>query len=282
MEYSFTNVWGQGWNLWKKSWLMLMCGVLIIAAAYIPAWLVMGVQNILGAAQLANKDSQALAVATGGVGLLGGCFSFLYSIFVLLPLVYGLLWMGVRAARGQVPQLSDILRGYRRFPTILGTIVLFYIVALIPLILAAAVLGAIAVFGIGIDQLKDGIQESDFDAVSRLALALGGLWAVICYVVLVWISIRLYFSLVIAIDDSIPSRGPLACIETSWRITRGKALSLFGLIFTIGLMFAVTILCCVLPSIVFGYPLGITMFGLAYDMLLRSDAKTNQTTLTAA
>lgn len=282
MEYSFTNVWGQSWNLWKKSWLMLMAGVVIVVVAYIPMFLVTGVQNLITALQVANKESQPLAVANGGLSLFGGCFSLFYGTFILLPLACGLLWMGVRAARGQVPQLGDILRGYRRFPTILGTMVLFYIVALIPVVLAAAVFIAIAVFGIGVDQIKDGIQSSDFDDVSQLALALGGLWAVICYVVLIWICIRLYFSLNVAIDDSIPARGPLGCIETSWRITRGKSLSLVGLFFTIGLMTAATVVCCFLPSIVFGYPLGITMFGLAYDMLLRSDAKTNQSTIIAA
>ena len=36
MEYSFTNVWGQSWAMYKRSWLMLTAGVVINVVANIP------------------------------------------------------------------------------------------------------------------------------------------------------------------------------------------------------------------------------------------------------
>ena len=147
MEYSFTNVWGQSWAMYKKSWLMLTAGVAIFLVANIPTQISNLAQNGLLFGQQKNPDQPAWAAISGGIG----CFIFIYSIFVLLPLLAGLIWMGLRAARGQTPMIGDILRGYRRFPTVLGTCVLVYILILIPLILALAVGAAIIFFGVGFD-----------------------------------------------------------------------------------------------------------------------------------
>ena len=272
MEYSFTNVWGQSWAMYKKSWLMLTAGVAIYLVANIPTQISNLAQNGLLFGQQKNPDQPAWAAISGGIG----CFILIYSIFVLLPLLAGLIWMGLRAARGQTPMIRDILRGYRRFPTVLGTCVLVYILILIPLILALAVGAAIIFFGVGFEVFKDGVQQQDFDSFSKAALLGAGAWTFICIIVMYWIGLRTSFSLLVAVDESISARGPLACIEMSWKMTRGRALSLLGLFITIGVMTLATLFACCLPVIGLGYPLALTMYGLAYNMLLNRDGFTDQ------
>jgi uncharacterized membrane protein len=272
MEYSFTNVWGQSWGMYKKSWLMLTAGVVIYFVASIPTQISNLAQNGLLFGQQKNPDQPAWSAISGGIG----CFILIYSIFVLLPLLAGLIWMGLRAARGQTPMIGDILRGYRRFPTVLGVVVLMYILALIPVILALAVGGAIIFFGVGFEVFKDGVQQQDFDSFSKAALLGAGAWTFVCIIVMYWIDLRTSFSLLVAVDESISARGPLACIEMSWKMTRGRALSLLGLFITIGVMTLATLFACCLPVIGLGYPLALTMYGLAYNMLLNRDGFTDQ------
>ena len=272
MEYSFTNVWGQSWAMYKKSWLMLTAGVVIFLVANIPSQISNLAQNGLLFGQQKNPDQPAWSAISGGIG----CFILIYSIFVLLPLLAGLIWMGLRAARGQTPMIGDILRGYRRFPTVLGTYVLVYILILIPLILALAVGAAIIFFGVGFEVFKDGVQQQDFDSFSLVAFLGAGAWAFICSIVMYWIGLRTSFALLVAVDESISARGPLACIEMSWKMTRGRALSLLGLFITMGVMMFATLFACCLPVIGLGYPLALTMYGLAYNMLLNRDGFTDQ------
>jgi hypothetical protein len=172
--------------------------------------------------------------------------------------------------------IGDILRGYRRFPTVLGVVVLVYILALIPVILALAVGAAIIFFGVGFEVFKDGVQQQDFDSFSKAAFLGAGAWTFFCFIVMYWIVLRTSFSLLVAVDESISERGPLACIEMSWKMTRGRALSLLGLFITIGVMTFATLFACCLPVIGLGYPLALTMYGLAYNMLLNRDGFTDQ------
>ncbi len=272
MDYSFTNVWGQSWAIYKKSWLMLTAGVVIFIAASIPTLIGNIAQNGLLFGQQQNPDQPVWSAISGGLG----CFLLIYSIFVLLPLLAGLIWMGLRAARGQTPMIGDILRGYRRFPTVLGTCVLMYILLLIPIICAVGVGAAIAFFGDGLEAMKDGLQKTDFDNYSRVAILAACGWALICVVVMYWIGLRMSFALLVAVDESITARGPLACIEMSWKMTRGRALSLLGLFITVYVMIIATLFACCLPVIGLGYPLALTMYGLAYTMLLNRDGFTDQ------
>ncbi len=275
-EYSFTNVWGQSWALYKKSWMILTVSVVVYFAANLPTWGLSTVQNVLKIVQEKNPDSVDFEMVTQKFNAGMGFFIAVYSLVVLIPLYAGMLWMGLRAARGQTPEIRDILRGFRRFPSVLGTVLLTYVIVLVPIALAVAVGGAIAFWGVGIETFEDGIDLSDFDNYSKAALAGGAAWALVCIVVAYWIVIRLSLAMFVVIDESLGARGPLQSIELSWRITRQRALSLLGLFITIGLMLIATYLCCCLPVIFVGCPLALVMGGLAYNMLLGRDGFINQ------
>ncbi len=278
MKYSFTNVWGQSWALYKKSWTILSAACVIYFLANIPAQAVNILRLFAQSGEPKPEPTPATAAILGGLG----CFSAVWAIFVILPIAGGLYWMGTRASRAETPTLSDILQGYRRFPALIGAFVLLCVVLTIPVLLALMVSLAIVYLGIGFEVFKDGVQRTDFDDCSRAAIALGALWTLACLVVMYWIAIRTVFVWLIVTDESLGKVGPVRAIELSWRITRGNALSLFGLFMTIGIMLYATLLCCVLPILFVGMPLAFTQFGVAYNLLLSQDRNQNQFAPTAA
>ena len=278
MNYSFTNVWGQSWPLYRKAWIMLTAGVAIYLAANLPTYAVNIVQSVMTGGDQKAQLSQASRSLLAGLG----CFSGLWGIFVVLPIAAGLYWMGTRAARSEYPVLSDILQGFRRFPSVLGVMVLLCIAFLIPIILAFAVLLAIVYFGIGFETFKDGVQSTDFDDCSKAAVICGSVWSVVCVVVMYWIAMRTVFAWLIVTDGRLGRTGAMRSIELSWRITQGHALSLFGLFITIGLMVSATFCCCVLPMFIVGFPLALTQIGVAYNLLLNQDGITHQSATPAA
>ncbi|MFM7480526.1 MAG: hypothetical protein ACKO4V_05285 [Planctomycetota bacterium] len=279
--YSFTNVWGLGWSRWRTSFLPLFLGTLILAAVNVPMQL-QSLANIPAvivntkaseSAEAAERLKAASAAASGISGIFG-CFAGIWGIFVALPILAGFVWMGVQAARGVVPEVGSILQGYRRFPTVLGGLVLSAIILLVPYLLAISVALPLLLSQSDwdINQLGQLMRTQDtWDGGFIAALIIAAVWIAVCVVVIYWIGIRLMMWLPIAVDEVGPRRGAWASINRSWHITRGSALSLFGLLFTASLMAAFTVVLCCVPYFVVGLPLYITLFGLAYAMLSQQE-----------
>ncbi len=283
MQYSFTNAWGASWGTLKRSWLRLSGVCVIYLIANIPVWFSSIAQVITErVGQKHSSESQTIAAATGSISGLMGCCSGVYQLLVLTPLMVGVLWIAICAVRGSRVEFGEMLRGFRRFPSVLGTVLLFIVVQMVPLILGVAVLAAVMWFGIGFDQFKDGVQWADFDDVSRAALAVGFAWMVATIVICYWISIRSMFAFSFVVDRERGNLGPLAAIEASWALTRGRALSLLGFVITVGMAGSVTVLCCILPYVVFGMPFVFVAFATAYQQLLNRDAKPSAPIVTGA
>ena len=282
MEYSFTNAWGASWGTLKATWLRLAGAGVIYLLANIPVYGVNAVQMIGQLIQKQNPDEAKVAVATAAVSVLTGCFVFIYQIFVLLPLAAGLIWVATRAVRSHRVVYGDLLRGFRRFPSVIGTVLLVGVVQFIPIMLGLSVLATIVWFGIGFANFKDGIQWKDFDDASRAAIIVGLAWVIICAVICYWIAIRTTFSLFVVVDETLGRRGPLASIETSWRMTKGRALSLLGLLICLSVACMATLLACCVPFIFVGMPLCLIVVATAYNMLLAKDVQPQETIVASA
>lgn len=267
MEYSFTNVWGSSWEVYRRSWKILFAAVAVYMLANLPSIGASLGQNIILSMQ--RRDPQSVGPQAMSIASVLGCFNFIYTVFVVTPLMAGVMWLSLRTVRNEPAQLNDLMQGYRRFPSLIGAYFLLTLIVLVPVLLAVGVLLAITYFGMGFDAFKDGIQWTDFDDCSRIALGLGLLWVLVCYLAMLFISIRLAFVWWLVTDKSQGPLGAAAAIERSWNITRGRVLSLLGLFITIGVMMMATTLCCCLPLFVLGIPLGIVQCSLAYDMLLK-------------
>jgi len=289
--YSFTNAWGLGWPRWKASFLPLFLGTLIVAAVNVPLQL----PNLLNipvtianaraseSPEAAESMKAATAAASGVIGIFS-CFALVWGLFVALPIFGGFVWMGVQAARGTVPAVGSILQGYRRFPTVLGGLFLSVLLLLIPYLLAISVplVFLLSQSGWDVSQVGQSFNASDTWTGGAIAgLVIAAVWLVVCVVIIYWIGIRLIMWLPIAMDGVGPRRGAWASINRSWQITRGSALSLFGLMLTASLMAAFTVVLCCAPYFLVGVPLYVTLFGLAYAMLsqqeMARDASANAT-----
>jgi len=274
-------VWGLGWSRWRASFLPLFLGTLIVVAVYVPLQLPNLVNiptAIMGAkasqsAEAAQNLKQASVWASGLAGVFG-CFALLWSIFVSLPILGGFVWMGVQAARGTVPSVGSILQGYRRFPTVLGGVFYSVIIFLVPYLLAIGVALPLLLSqsGWNLDQLSQLTNDPEsWDGGFVAALIIAAVWVAVCVVVIYWIGLRLMMWLPVVVDDAGPRCGAWASINRSWQITRGSALSLFGLLLTAGLMTMFTLVLCCAPYLLVGLPLYITLYGLAYAMLSQQE-----------
>lgn len=283
--YSFTNVWGLGWSRWWASFLPLFLGTLIVVAVYVPLQLPNLVNiptAIVGAKasqspETAQNLKDASVVASGLAGIFG-CFAVLWSIFVSLPILAGFVWMGVQAARGTVPSVGSIFQGFRRFPTVLGGVFFSVIIFAVPYLLAIGVALALLLSQSGWDtgQLNQLMNDHEsWDGGFVTALIIAAVWVAVCVVVIYWIGLRLIMWLPVVVDDAGPRRGAWASINRSWQITRGSALSLFGLLLTAGLLSMFTLVLCCAPYFLVGLPLYITLYGLAYAMLSQQEADGN-------
>ena len=273
MGYSFTNAWGASWETYRANWLKLTGLSVIYLLAIMPMWGAQMVQVIANVLQKEKPESAEMAAALGSLGGILGCVALLYAIFVVIPLCVGVFWVVIRAVRTKEVEFSDILQGFRRFPRVLGIYLLVVIAQFVPMILGFAVLIAIVVFGVGTERFKDGVQWTDFDDYSRLALVGGLGWLLACVIVSWWIQLRTVFSLAVVCDSKLGAPGIIERVETSWRMTRGNALSLLGLIITVSVVMWASVCCCVLPVVFFGAPLTVVILATAYDQLLAQDGQ---------
>lgn len=283
--YSFTNVWGLGWSRWRASFLPLFLGTLIVVAVYVPLQLpnLVNIPTVIMDAKASQSPEAAQNLKEASVwasGLAGifGCFALLWSIFVSLPILGGFVWMGVQAARGTVPSVGSVLQGYRRFPTVLGGVFYSAIIFLVPYLLAISVALPLLLSqsGWSTDQLSQLMNDPEsWDGGFVAALIIAAVWVAVCVVVIYWIGLRLMMWLPVVVDDAGPRCGAWASINRSWQITRGSALSLFGLLLTAGLMAMFTLVLCCAPYLLVGLPLYITLYGLAYAMLSQQEMDRN-------
>jgi len=258
---------------------MLAIGVSICALLSLPLAGAQVFQAVAASGPLKERAPEA-AVALRNIGGLLGCCAFVYSIFVFTPMTFGLLAFAIGATREGSVRFALLLEGYRRFPRVLGTTLLLAVVAWVPLLLGLAVAGAITAFGVGFERFQDGIQRTDFDDYSRVAIALGAAWMFACVMVSWWIYVRTSFAYLRIVDPAFPTQRVVDAVESSWRMTRGSAFSLIGLFVTLAVMTTATLLACVVPYLLVGVPFMLTIIASAYLQFLGTDAGTDDLTAT--
>lgn len=197
----------------------------------------------------------------------GGLILAVATVLVGIPLAAGIQWAGVRAARKEL-DVSDLFAPYKRFFTVLG-------IALVSGLLQLAV--ALPLVFVGLLTLGSAIVDNDVlhRPVNGVLVGVLLLMAFVTLGVMIYLSTRLYFASVLAIDPRTASAqtGPLGVVEAlkrSWELTSGRAFEVlaYGLC-AILVAFATVLLFCVGLFFV-GFPLMIVFYGSAYELLRRS------------
>lgn len=268
MEYSFTNVWGRSWEVYGRAWGVLLAGVGAYIVVNIPSTAASMVQSFVEQSRQLDPNS----VGPGMVKFGGACgiFSWVYTVCIVYPSMAGIMWMSLRAVRGQPAGVGDMLQGFRRFPSVIGAYFLTTLSMLVPVVLMAGGVLAIVHFAGGIDDFRDGVQKDDFARYSSVHIAAVSLVVVVGYVAMMWIVLRQILTMFLVIDTAAGPLGAVAAIRRSWELTRGRALPLFGLLIVMGLMLVGTALACCLPMLFLGIPLALIQFSVAYELLNKS------------
>jgi hypothetical protein len=206
---------------------------------------------------------------TLALGVISNCFSLVWFFLVQLPVMMGAFLMAIRTGRGESPAFRDILHGYRRLPAQWGAAILQYLAAL-PLYVVGIGSMLLSVVAFLYPASMQGVSPG----LAAVSGALGILLAIVMVPALIvgtWISIRVLFSVMAVIDPAMSGVGPIAAVGVSWRVTRGHALGLLGLMIIVGVIAIVTALCCLVPLFVFGIPATFALLAAAWLLLMRRE-----------
>ena len=202
----------------------------------------------------------ALAVITGIIDemLVGpnawvSPVSMASQVFVQAPLGVGVGAIAVLRYRDGAGSFDDILIGFRRYWPVVGVSLLVSMLTWVILIVGGAVVG----FGAAL-----------FAAVSiPAAIGVGVVLGICLFVLLVYVSIRLWFATLLCVDPRGSHPGPVDAIKLSWYLTSGYVFKLWITSVILGLIAIACVLLLVLPFLFYTMPLFACVFGVMYVLI---------------
>ena len=188
----------------------------------------------------------------GGIPYLG----VVYGLFLNFVFKAGQSYIGIRLADTELmgtppPELGNLFDGFRRYLSLLGATWLYLLIVLV---------STLPVWGIIFWLEESGLV----DPPALFFPVLVGLLIPVVYVML-----RLFFVCQIIMCEG---KGTMDAFYESWRITKGRVLSLFGLIVVVGLILLLGALLFVV-GLLFAIPVVMAACGAAYRMMSRPAEK---------
>ncbi len=199
---------------------------------------------------------------------LGSLVNFVYSVLVVAPLMVGSLFVGVRAARGQATSVEDIRCVVPRFWSLIGYILLLYLISLVVIVPFAVVGGLVGAAATGAVGAGGGTAPLSIMFVLVLVLVFFAVLA------MTFVSLRLYPGMLRLVDPALPAIGVFDAMKYSWNLTAGLVwLSLLALTLTV-MTLAFLSVCLLIVGVIFlGIPLLIAVIGAAYAMLSQASLR---------
>ena len=251
MNYSFANVFAVGWKTFTENYGLLLGISFIVFVASLAPTVVMLPMNIFNPG--ANN-------ALGFITMIQ-IFNYGWSLLVVLPLTLGGLWVGVKIARGEEVQFSDVWTPYHRLGWVLLGVLLLYLLVLI-IYIAAFVCG-------GIPGLIVGFIVASASGDAGPGVISGAIVGVLIVLPIIFYGLARVIPMMVPIID--PKMGrmspPDAMLWSLKRTGNGIAWSLAGLMVVMSLMAGVSVAACGLPYLFLVLPLSQTIFGSAYALL---------------
>jgi hypothetical protein len=194
--YTLGGLFDFGWKAYKQNWGVLTGGVAIFFVV------VMGVSIPFAILQtLLGGDNMATGIAVQAV-------SFIVQTLIQGVLSLGLFLMGLKAARGEKPQLADLFGGLPRLGTWIAQV----------LLIGAAITPVAALVGGGFALLMPGLSGT----TAFIAAAVVG---VLLLPVVLYFSLGVSFAAIEVVAQ--PSVGAVTSLRNSWAIVSGKRLEIF-------------------------------------------------------
>lgn len=247
--YSFAAAFSVGWDSFKAQWgVLALIGLLYIAVTTVLSLpLYAGMLTVQSAGWTSDTITLMVVLATA---------TQLVSFFVGLPLLAGVLYAGVRAARREL-RFADCLAGFRRYGAVLGTVVLGGLI-----IFAAVLVPYLIVIGGGMMVINQ----------TALTLTLlGVVIAIIGYALALAIAfpatVALIFSVLLVVDPRVSAAGGMSALIEGFAMTKGNRPSLCGLLFVLYLILGMSVYACCVGVVLLGAPLMLAGIGAAYELI---------------
>jgi hypothetical protein len=248
--YSFAAAFSVGWDSFKAQWgLLALIGLLYIAFTIVLSLpLYAGMLTVQFAGWTSDTITLIVVLATA---------TQLVSFFVGPPLLAGVLYAGVRAARREL-RFADCFVGFRRYGAVLGTVVLGGLI-----IFAAVLVPYLIVIGGGMMVINQ--------TALTLTSVLGVVIAIIGYALALAIAfpatVALIFSVLLVVDPRVSATGGMSALIEGFAMTKGNRPSLCGLLFVLYLILGMSVYACCVGVVLFGAPLMLAGIGAAYELI---------------
>lgn len=175
----------------------------------------------------------------------------IHSVLVVAPLGVGPIYIAARTFRGEYAGFDDIFIGFHRW----GSVVL------VSLLIQLAVF--ILSTGFGVVAASVGLTSGAAGSV----LLMIGVAGIIFAIVMLYLSVRIYFATLLIVDPIGPHSSALESLQISWHLTSRSAWTLFWTAIVISVIAGVCFLLLILPGILYGMPLIYAASGAVYVIL---------------
>lgn len=191
--------------------------------------------------------------------LLSSAWELLTFFLLDVPLLAGVVMIGVRLARGERPAFDAMFDGFRAY----GPVVL---IGFVRQLIISAGLAVVVVPVVGL-LLLTGFSRGQLPLVMVLGMSIALLAAMGIYL---FLAARLFFADVMYLDQTGPRPRPMDAIRLSWRIT-GPVTFTLVLLGLLGSLIALgTTLLLIIGLFLLGAPLLIAMFGITVRRMIES------------
>ncbi|MFO0829085.1 MAG: DUF4339 domain-containing protein [Phycisphaerales bacterium] len=242
--YSFSNAFSLGWRAFKTQWPQLLAAALIYAGL---SFIMALPQFLLNGFPPTRGTSQAASAAA----VVGGCFEMVVGVLAGIPLATGLVYAGAQAVRGRANAL-DLFAPFKRYGSVLASGLLVGLVYVGCAIAGYAFLFACLLFG--------GV------GFGRAGAGVGGIIGMVLCITVIVILVarvvcRILLAPVICADPAHGNVSAMDAIRLSWANTKGISVSMFGVLFVVGLIAVATVFLLCVGYILVGVPLVIAVYG---------------------
>ncbi len=247
-EFSIRSMLSLAVVVFKQNYLQLLACVVLVAVLSVPMYVLNGMGRMLAGGGWPTGTAALLVL-----------LAIAYGVLVSPAIGPGLYWCGVKAIRGNAG-ISDVFGVYRRFLDLLGTqilwilvafgaSILFYISLLVAFLIASLVVGS----------------------PGFLVAAIIGLPIVVIGVILIIrMSVAVVLSMILVCDPTVQVRGGGDAMRVGWRLAGHRRSRVSYGLFVAALLLVLSAFLFCIGYLFLGMPFFVAAVAATYEMMRRS------------
>lgn len=255
-KFSFTNAFEQGWATFKANYRLalfafLAPGAILLVVSIIMQFVQAGLLGLsganMGAAPAPGQTTNVAGILVASLAYM--VISIAVAVLIQWPCYASLAYGTVATFRGEPASAKNLLRGFFRYPRALLVMLWITLIAIVIALPFAFIIGCAGALA-GIGGRGGGVGFIIFMVLLMIAL--------------LYVMIRVYPGVILAMDENVQGLSTIDCIKTSWSLTQASSWEFFALAIVIYIMNIAGALLLLLPLIFFTGPLATAIIGAAY------------------